>query len=179
MACLKSQEQEQELSEVKGLNGSTRLELLSSDAERRRLLEAVGKQEREIQQVGHGREIDGTLAQNGTHFRDRLTLTVTFCFQKHMQAQQAYESRVSSLVRGMSRLEQKLHDMQEENAALLADQAAMREVCVKLDSDKELKARQLSLQSMDLERVSQPVNATTRRKQQYFLSSLTQMCTCR
>lgn len=53
MACLKSQEQEQELAEVKGLNGSTRLELLSSDAERRRLREYVSKQEREIQQVGH------------------------------------------------------------------------------------------------------------------------------
>lgn len=97
-----------------------------------------------------------------------------------MQAQQAYESRVSSLVRATSRLEQKLHDVQEENAALLSDQASMRELCVKLDSDKELKARQLTLKSMDLERVSQPIKAATWLKQpQLFSVSLTQTCTGR
>lgn len=90
-----------------------------------------------------------------------------------MQAQQAYESRVSSLVRGTSRLEQKLHDVQEENAALLSDHASMRELCVKLDSDKELKARQLSLKSMDLERVSRLVEAAS---SQLFSASLTQTC---
>lgn len=89
-----------------------------------------------------------------------------------MQAQQAYESRVSSLVRGMSRLEQKLHDIQEENAALLSDQASMRELCVKLDSDKELKARQLSLKIMDLERVSQAVEAAARLEQSAVLFRL-------
>lgn len=86
----------------------------------------------------------------------------TWWSRKHLQAQQAYESRVSSLVRGMSRLEQKLHDIKEENAALLSDQASIRELCIKLDSDKELKARQLSLKSMDLERVSQPIKASAR-----------------
>lgn len=162
MACLKSQEQEQELAEVKDLNGSTRLELLSLEAERRRLQEYVGKQEREIQQVGHHGEIGWETFSKWNPF----DTSVPAVSRKHMQAQQTYESRVSSLVRGMSRLEEKLHDAQEKNAALLSDQASTRELCVKLDSDKELKARQLSLKNMDLERVSQ--RTRLKQQQQFF-----------
>lgn len=53
----------------------------------------------------------------------------------------------------MSRLEEELHKTQEEKAALLSDLASVRELCVKLDSGKELTARQLTSKSMDLERV--------------------------
>lgn len=53
----------------------------------------------------------------------------------------------------MSRLEEELHKAQEEKAALLSDLASVRELCVKLDSGKELVARQLTSKSMDLERV--------------------------
>ncbi|XP_041790980.1 centrosomal protein of 135 kDa isoform X2 [Chelmon rostratus] len=74
--------------------------------------------------------------------------------QQHMQAVQAYEAQVSSLARGMSRLEEELHKAQEEKAALLSDLASVRELCVKLDSGKELAARQLTSRSMDLERVT-------------------------
>ncbi|XP_045899417.1 centrosomal protein of 135 kDa isoform X1 [Micropterus dolomieu] len=74
--------------------------------------------------------------------------------QQHTQALQAYEAQVSSLVRGMSRLEEELHKTQEEKAALLSDLASVRELCVKLDSGKELAARQLTSKSMDLERVT-------------------------
>uniref|UniRef100_A0A3Q3WID1 Centrosomal protein 135 n=1 Tax=Mola mola TaxID=94237 RepID=A0A3Q3WID1_MOLML len=74
--------------------------------------------------------------------------------EQHMQALQAYEAQVSSLVRGMSRLEEELHKAQEEKATLLSDLASVRELCVKLDSGKELTARQLNTRSMDLERVT-------------------------
>uniref|UniRef100_A0A671TTS0 Centrosomal protein 135 n=1 Tax=Sparus aurata TaxID=8175 RepID=A0A671TTS0_SPAAU len=74
--------------------------------------------------------------------------------QQHTQALQAYEAQVSSLVRGMSRLEEELHKAQEEKAALLSDLASVRELCVKLDSGKELTARQLTSRRMDLERVT-------------------------
>ncbi|XP_041862587.1 centrosomal protein of 135 kDa isoform X2 [Melanotaenia boesemani] len=74
--------------------------------------------------------------------------------QQHVHALQAYEAKVSSLVRGMSRLEEELHKAQEEKAALLSDVASVRELCVKLDSGKDLTARQLTAKSMDLERVT-------------------------
>uniref|UniRef100_A0A3P8T643 Centrosomal protein 135 n=1 Tax=Amphiprion percula TaxID=161767 RepID=A0A3P8T643_AMPPE len=122
MAHSDVEEREQKLQHAEGINNSIRLELLSSDTERRHLRDTVGHQEREIQQ--------------------------------HMQALQAYEAQVSSLVRGMSRLEEELHTAQEEKAALLSDLASVRELCVKLDSGKELTARQLTSKSMDVERVT-------------------------
>ncbi|KAL7397610.1 hypothetical protein ABVT39_024981 [Epinephelus coioides] len=122
MAHSEVEEREQKLQQAEGLNNSIRLELLSSDTERRHLRDTVGHQEREIQQ--------------------------------HAQALQAYEAQVSSLVRGMSRLEEELRKTQEEKAALLSDLASVRELCVKLDSGKELAARQLTSRSMDLERVT-------------------------
>uniref|UniRef100_A0A3Q1FQQ2 Centrosomal protein 135 n=1 Tax=Acanthochromis polyacanthus TaxID=80966 RepID=A0A3Q1FQQ2_9TELE len=122
MAHSDVEEREQKLQHAEGINNSIRLELLSSDSERRHLRDTVGNQEREIQQ--------------------------------HMQALQAYEAQVSSLVRGMSRLEEELHKAQEEKAALLSDLASVRELCVKLDSGKELTARQLTSKSMDVERVT-------------------------
>ncbi|XP_070688604.1 centrosomal protein of 135 kDa isoform X2 [Pempheris klunzingeri] len=122
MAHSEVEEREQKLQQAEGLNNSIRLELLSSDTERRHLRDTVSHQGREIQQ--------------------------------HVQALQAYEAQVSSLVRGMSRLEEELHKAQEEKATLLSDLASVRELCVKLDSGKELTARQLTSRSMDLERVT-------------------------
>ncbi|KAG7458398.1 hypothetical protein JOB18_016435 [Solea senegalensis] len=116
------EEREQKLHQAESLNNSIRLELLSSDTERRHLSSTVSHQEREIHQ--------------------------------HTQAIQAYEGQVSSLVRGMSKLEEELNQAQEEKAGLLSDLASVRELCVKLDSDKELIARQLTSKSMDLERVT-------------------------
>nr|XP_020459149.1 centrosomal protein of 135 kDa isoform X2 [Monopterus albus] len=122
VAHLEMEEREQKLQQAEGHTNSVRLELLSSDTERRHLRDTVGHQEREIQQ--------------------------------HLQALQAYEAQVSSLVRGTSRLEEELHKAQEERAALLSDLASVRELCVKLDSGKELTARQLTSTNMDLERVT-------------------------
>lgn len=76
--------------------------------------------------------------------------------QKHTEALQAYEAQVSSLLRGMSRLEEEARRAQGEKAALQSDVASVRELCVKLDSGKELTARQLTSRTMDLERVSSP-----------------------
>ncbi|XP_076582514.1 centrosomal protein of 135 kDa [Chaetodon auriga] len=122
MAHSEVEEREQKLQQAEGLTNSIRLELLSSDSERRHLRDTVSHQEREIQQ--------------------------------HLQAVQAYEAQVSSLARGMSRLEEELHKAKEEKAALVSDLASVRELCVKLDSGKELAARQLTSRSMDLERVT-------------------------
>lgn len=122
MAHSDTEEREQKLQQAEGVNNSIRLELLSTDTERRHLRDTVNNQEREIKQ--------------------------------HNAALQAYEDQVSSLVRGMSRLEQDLHKAQEEKSALLSDLASVRELCVKLDSGKEITARQLTSKSMDLERLT-------------------------
>ncbi|TNM87525.1 hypothetical protein fugu_005746 [Takifugu bimaculatus] len=116
------EEHEQKLQQAEGLNNSIRLELLSSDTERRQLRDSINNKEKEIQQ--------------------------------HIQALQAYEGQLSSLARAMSRLEEELHKAQEDKTSLLSDLASVRELCVKLDSGKELTARQLTTRSMDVERVT-------------------------
>ncbi len=53
----------------------------------------------------------------------------------------------------MSRLEEEVQAARAEKASVLADLASVRELCVKLDSSKELTVRQLTAKSMELERV--------------------------
>uniref|UniRef100_A0A671L5M4 Centrosomal protein 135 n=1 Tax=Sinocyclocheilus anshuiensis TaxID=1608454 RepID=A0A671L5M4_9TELE len=117
-----SEDRELKLQQAEGLNNSIRLELLSSDTERRHLRERVSLQDREI--------------------------------QEHLNALQAYEAQVSSLARAMSRLEEEIQATRAEKASVLADLASVRELCVKLDSSKELTIRQLTAKSMELERVT-------------------------
>lgn len=61
MAYSESEEREQKLQQAEGLNNSIRLELLSSDTERRQLRESISNHEREIQQVRPDRGLTGTL----------------------------------------------------------------------------------------------------------------------
>ncbi|KAL1253641.1 hypothetical protein QQF64_015870 [Cirrhinus molitorella] len=117
-----SEDREQKLQNAEGLNNSIRLELLSSDTERRHLRERVSLQDREI--------------------------------QEHLNALQAYEAQVSSLARAMSRLEEEVQAARAEKASVLADLTSVRELCVKLDSSKDLTIRQLTAKSMELERVT-------------------------
>lgn len=51
LAHSEAEEREQKLQQAEGLNNSIRLELLSSDTERRQLRDSVNNKEREIQQV--------------------------------------------------------------------------------------------------------------------------------
>ncbi|CAM4693182.1 unnamed protein product [Leuciscus chuanchicus] len=117
-----SEDRELKLQQAEGLNNSIRLELLSSDTERRHLRERVSLQDREI--------------------------------QEHLNAVQAFEAQVSSLARAMSRLEEEVQAVRAEKDSVLADLASVRELCVKLDSSKELTIRQLTAKSMELERVT-------------------------
>ncbi|KPP58913.1 hypothetical protein Z043_123220 [Scleropages formosus] len=70
-----------------------------------------------------------------------------------MNAQQAYEQQASSLTKSMAHLEAELRAAQAEKVDVLTDLAAVRELCVKLDSSKEVMGRQLTSKSMELERV--------------------------
>uniref|UniRef100_A0A3Q2Y5S6 Centrosomal protein 135 n=1 Tax=Hippocampus comes TaxID=109280 RepID=A0A3Q2Y5S6_HIPCM len=86
------------------------------------------------------------------HLREALGRKVQE-IQQHMQDLHTYKTQVASLTHGMSQLEEEIRVLQEEKASLLADLASVREVCVKMDSDKEIAARQLLQANMELERV--------------------------
>ncbi|XP_077439169.1 uncharacterized protein LOC144062102 isoform X2 [Vanacampus margaritifer] len=125
-ACSDVQEREQRLQQLKEFIGSMRLELVSSETERQRLHEALGRKERELEQ--------------------------------HMQDLQTYKTQVATFAHGLSTLEEEVRVLQEEKVSLLAELASVRELCVKMDSDKEISARQLLHMGMELER------ATTRQE---------------
>ncbi|XP_061096590.1 centrosomal protein of 135 kDa isoform X1 [Conger conger] len=86
------------------------------------------------------------------HLRERVS-NLERETQEHMSAQQAYEAQGTSLVRSLSRLEEELQLANGERDSALADLASVRELCVKLDSTKEMSSRQLTSKSMELERV--------------------------
>ncbi len=159
-----SEDRELKLQQAEGLNNSIRLELLSSDTERRHLRERVSLQDREMQEVWV------TLGMRSTLKADFHCLFVSV-FLQHLNALQAYEAQVSSLARAMSRLEDEVQAARAEKASVLADLASVRELCVKLDSNKELTVRQLTARSMELERVRRTLHPTTSLKMSKYASN--------
>ncbi|XP_017677485.1 PREDICTED: centrosomal protein of 135 kDa isoform X3 [Lepidothrix coronata] len=86
------------------------------------------------------------------HLRERVELLEKE-IQGHIVAHQVYESQISSITKNMSKLEEDLKRENQDKAAVLADLTSVRELCVKLESGKDLLARQLTSKSMDYERV--------------------------
>ncbi|MBN3317307.1 CP135 protein, partial [Atractosteus spatula] len=111
--------------------------------------------ELKLQQAeGHNSSIRLELLSADTerrHLRERVG-NLEREIQEHMSAQQAYEARISTLAKTMSRLEDEVRAAHAERSSALADLASVRELCVKLDSSKEMMSRQLTSKSMEYER---------------------------
>ncbi|KFQ49339.1 Centrosomal protein of 135 kDa, partial [Pelecanus crispus] len=86
------------------------------------------------------------------HLRERVELLEKE-IQGHIVAHQAYESQISAITKNMSKMEEDIKRENQDKSSLLADLASVRELCVKLESNKELLSRQLTSKSMDYERV--------------------------
>ncbi|XP_039606820.1 centrosomal protein of 135 kDa [Polypterus senegalus] len=121
MAHSQVEDWEVKLQQIEGQNSSIKLELLSTDTERRHLRERVNNLEKEI--------------------------------NEHMNAQQAYETQISLLTRNMAKLEEELKKADADKSSIILDLASVRELCVKLDSNKDMLSRQLNSKNMELERL--------------------------
>ncbi|XP_051475237.1 centrosomal protein of 135 kDa isoform X2 [Apus apus] len=86
------------------------------------------------------------------HLRERVELLEKE-IEGHIVAHQAYESQISSMTKTMSKLEEDIKCEKQDKSSVLADLASVRELCVKLESNKELLSRQLASKSMDYEQV--------------------------
>ncbi|NXE80243.1 CP135 protein, partial [Cochlearius cochlearius] len=86
------------------------------------------------------------------HLRERVELLEKE-IQGHIVAHQAYESQISSMAKNMSKMEEDIKRENQDKSSVLADLASVRELCVKLESNKELLSRQLTSKNMDYERV--------------------------
>ncbi|CAH6887902.1 centrosomal protein of 135 kDa [Phodopus roborovskii] len=85
------------------------------------------------------------------HLRERVELLEKE-IQEHINAHHAYESQISSMAKAMARLEEELRCLENEKATVLSDMSSLRELCIKLDTGKDLMTQQLNSKSLDLER---------------------------
>ncbi|XP_048067980.1 centrosomal protein of 135 kDa isoform X3 [Ursus arctos] len=86
------------------------------------------------------------------HLRERVELLEKE-IQEHINAHHAYESQISSMAKAMSRLEEELRHQEDAKAAVLNDLSSLRELCIKLDSGKDIMTQQLNSKNLELERV--------------------------
>uniref|UniRef100_A0A8B9YFI8 Centrosomal protein 135 n=1 Tax=Bos mutus grunniens TaxID=30521 RepID=A0A8B9YFI8_BOSMU len=87
------------------------------------------------------------------HLRERVELLEKE-IQEHMNAHHAYESQISSMAKAISRLEEELRHQEDEKAAVLNDLSSLRELCIKLDSGKDIMTQQLNSKNLEFERVT-------------------------
>ena len=57
------------------------------------------------------------------------------------------------MAKAMSQLEEELRRHESEKATMLGDVSSLRELCIKLDSGKDVMTQQLNSKSLELERV--------------------------
>nr|XP_012613710.1 centrosomal protein of 135 kDa [Microcebus murinus]XP_012613711.1 centrosomal protein of 135 kDa [Microcebus murinus]XP_012613712.1 centrosomal protein of 135 kDa [Microcebus murinus]XP_012613713.1 centrosomal protein of 135 kDa [Microcebus murinus]XP_012613714.1 centrosomal protein of 135 kDa [Microcebus murinus]XP_012613715.1 centrosomal protein of 135 kDa [Microcebus murinus] len=87
------------------------------------------------------------------HLRERVELLEKE-IQEHINAHHAYESQISSMAKAMSRLEEELRHLEDEKASVLNDLSSLRELCIKLDSGKDIMTQQLNSKHLEFERVA-------------------------
>ncbi|KAF4012993.1 hypothetical protein G4228_004465 [Cervus hanglu yarkandensis] len=93
------------------------------------------------------------------HLRERVELLEKE-IQEHMNAHHAYESQISSMAKAISRLEEELRHQEDEKAAVLNDLSSLRELCIKLDSGKDIMTQQLNSKNLEFERVAMELENT-------------------
>ncbi|CAH2223339.1 testis-specific gene 10 isoform X1 [Pelobates cultripes] len=78
----------------------------------------------------------------------------------HVTTEQSYKSQINSLNKAASKMEEEAHQIKAEKSTVLNDLASTRELCVKLDSSKELLNRQLSAKIQDMEQLQMELEST-------------------
>ncbi|XP_029801495.1 centrosomal protein of 135 kDa isoform X2 [Suricata suricatta] len=86
------------------------------------------------------------------HLRERVELLEKE-IQEHINAHHAYESQISSMAKAMSRLEEELRHQEDAKVAALNDMSSLRELCIKLDSGKDIMTQQLNSKNLEFEKV--------------------------
>lgn len=86
------------------------------------------------------------------HLRERVELLEKE-IQEHINAHHAYESQISSMAKAISRLEEELRHQEDEKATVFSDLSSLRELCIKLDSGKDIMTQQLNAKNLEYERV--------------------------
>ena len=72
---------------------------------------------------------------------------------QHIHTESAYENQVAGLTRSVATLEESLKAAENEKHSMMQDLQAVRDLCARLESAKDNLQRQLTVKTLELEKV--------------------------